>query len=185
MLNSSSIYSRLSESTSQIQRHGGQVPLPDPVRQAFCAAFLWITGFLGVDTGDKASVLTGVSRITADYARIIMESGNTDLFNAVLAGDMSLRQAALSVRQGLTLIKTYVASSPVDKINLGRAVGVETLFDEAITPALDPTNNTTVVTPDFTAVVTPITTQTTTSSRTARPPMATDRICTSARLRRP
>jgi hypothetical protein len=156
MQNSGLIYNCLLESTSAIQRHFGQAPAPDPELRAFFGAYLWLTGTCGVDTGDKASVLVGVPRVMVDYARLVFEDGNPAMFDAIRRGSISLRQAALLVRQGVMLVAAYDTSLPTDKAYLGHKVGAEKVFDEVVVPALDPTANTTVVTPAFTAVVTPI-----------------------------
>ena len=68
-----------------------------------------------------------------------MESGDPRLINAVQTKSVSLRQAALSVRQGIKLVEAYVDSSLTDKAHLGHVVGAEKVFDEVVVPALDPT----------------------------------------------
>jgi hypothetical protein len=164
-MNSGLIYSRLLESASAIQRHFGQAPTPDPELRAFFGAYLWLTGTFGIDTGDKASVMVGVPRAMVDYARLVLEDGNPLMFNPVRPGNISLRQASLLVRQGVKLVEVYNNSLPTDKAYLGHTVGPETVFDEVVVPALDPEGITTVVTPTFTAEVTPITAAETITSK--------------------
>jgi hypothetical protein len=143
MSDSISIYSHLVESTSRIQRHFGQAPLPDPALRAFCAALLRDSGFLG--TGDQAAVLCGVSRVAVHYSRILLANGDMPLVDAVLTEGMSLREAASSVRRSIKLLEAYADSSPADNANLGATIGPEKVFDEVVVPALEPTTNTTVV----------------------------------------
>jgi len=91
---------------------------------------------LGIDTITKAAVCTGVSRGYVRAAEVILVSESPELAIDVLRGRQTLLKAAKKVRNRARLIESFKAATPEDRIALGHAVGVGTLFDTMIVPAL-------------------------------------------------
>ena len=114
----------------------GWPPRQNQGLQAFVAAHLLHKRVLGIDTITAAAVCTGVSWRLAKAASVILQSENPDLVLDILVGRRTLLEAAKSVRNRAKLIKSFKAATPEDRIALGHVVGVSTIFDTTIVPAL-------------------------------------------------
>ena len=107
-------------------------------------AQLWRNGgAYGVITGDQAALFAGCSRPLVDAARIIIESKDKSLIDAVLAGRVTLTAAAAAFRRRVRLVESYRKASLADRVAFAQAIGPTELFDTTITPALaEPTTPT-------------------------------------------
>jgi hypothetical protein len=100
-------------------------------------AKLWLDGVYGVTTGDCVARLAGCSGPLVDAARIVWQSGDKALIEAVCTGRMSLTAAAAAYRYRVRLIQSFKKAGPEDRVALAHAIGPTELFDAAIAPALD------------------------------------------------
>lgn len=116
--------------------HAGRTPQPNKALAAFIAATLLNGGAFGIHTATAATVGTGVPRASIKAAQIILQSGDDNRVRDVLAGRQALLAAAKQVRGRAKLIESFKAASVEDRAAFGRAVGVATIFDAAITPSL-------------------------------------------------
>jgi hypothetical protein len=142
---------------SALRTRGGQAPKRSFVTQAFTGACMLRDGAFGITTATQAAFACGVPPGYVAAAATILDAGDDGLTNDVLSGRTSMFTAAKQVETRAALIAAFRNASPADRVALGDVVGADAIFDEVIVPALDPTASTTVVTPEFTAVVTPIT----------------------------
>lgn len=66
----------------------------------------------------------------------LIEAEEKHLIDAVLAGQVSLLEAAAHVRKRTKLVKAYQASDADARKTLGEHVGVNNIWDDVIAPAL-------------------------------------------------
>jgi hypothetical protein len=69
-------------------------------------------------------------------ATVLLEAEAPALVESVLRGDISLLEAAESVRRRAQLIQAYRRATQTDRKALGEVVGVASVFDDAVAPLL-------------------------------------------------
>ncbi len=118
------------------RNYGGQPPRQNHALQAFVAAHMLRHGLLGIDTITAAAVCTGSSRALVKSALVILQSENASLVTDILVGRCTLLKAAKKVANRAQLIESFKSATLEDRIAFGNAVGVATLWDSTIVPAL-------------------------------------------------
>jgi hypothetical protein len=66
----------------------------------------------------------------------LLEAETPDLIESVVRGDISLLKAAEAVRKRVRLVRAYRDADRNDRRALGKVIGIDRLFDEAIMPSL-------------------------------------------------
>jgi len=87
-------------------------------------------------TQAEAAELVGSTRPYIAAAAVLLEAGAPALVEGVLCGDVSLLEAAKSVRRRARLIQAYRQADRSDRRALGEVVGVGNVFDDAVAPLL-------------------------------------------------
>lgn len=105
-------------------------------RRAFAGAKL----LLGIPMRPKGQV--AAARLVASSPQYVaaaitlLEAGDSELVNRVLWGKLGLLEAAKLVRKRVRLVKAYHEADRNDRKALGKAVGVDRVFDDSIAPLL-------------------------------------------------
>jgi hypothetical protein len=85
----------------------------------------------------EAAILVASSSAYIAAATALLEAEVPALIESVLSGDVSILEAAdASVRKRARLISAYRGADRGDRMALGKVVGIDRLFDEAIMPSL-------------------------------------------------
>jgi hypothetical protein len=76
------------------------------------------------------------TRLYVAAAALLLEAEVPALVEEVLCGDVSLLEAAASVRKRARLVRAYRQADRSDRKALGEVVGVASVFDDAVAPLL-------------------------------------------------
>jgi hypothetical protein len=106
------------------------------VARAFTGAKLLLGIPIQPKTQTQAAELAGSTRLYVAAAAVLLEAGAPALVEGVLCGDVSLLEAAKSVRRRARLIQAYRQADRSDRKALGEVVGVASVFDDAVAPLL-------------------------------------------------
>jgi hypothetical protein len=102
--------------------------------RAFTAAEFFIKGqFRSVAEASKAC---GSTAPYVAAAVIIIKSEDAVIRRLVLSGQLSLLKAARQLRGLAALVGAYREGSEADRVEFGRVIGAENLFETAVSPAL-------------------------------------------------
>lgn len=103
-------------------------------------AFTGARMVLGLPIGPKSRVAAArLVASTPQYIRAaitLLEAGDSELVNRVLWGNLGLLETASLVRKRVRLVKAYREADRSDRTALGKAVGVDRVFDDSIAPLL-------------------------------------------------
>jgi hypothetical protein len=91
---------------------------------------------LQAKTQAQAAELVGSHQPYIAAAVALLEAEVPALVESVLRGDVSLLEAAGSVRGRARLVRAYRRATPADRKALGAVIGVNHVFDETIAPSL-------------------------------------------------
>jgi hypothetical protein len=108
-----------------------------PIRDPRAATFMTASGApLSAPSPQLASTSTVQSRpwrrrrrLAAQAAIILLRSDNTALISDVLAGRVSILQAAAQVRRVVDLVTAYKLAQDPDRVAFARACGIERMFN--------------------------------------------------------
>jgi hypothetical protein len=109
---------------------------PDAALRAITGAKLLLGAPVRPKTQAEAAELVGCTRPYIAAAAVLLEAGAPALVEGVLCGDVSLLEAAKSVRRRARLIQAYRQADRSDRKALGEVVGVASVFDDAVAPLL-------------------------------------------------
>jgi hypothetical protein len=109
---------------------------PDAALRAITGAKLLLGAPVQPKTQAEAAELVGSTRPYIAAAAVLLEAGAPALVEGVLCGDVSLLEAAKSVRRRARLIQAYRQADRSDRRALGEVVGVGNVFDDAVAPLL-------------------------------------------------
>jgi hypothetical protein len=120
--------------------HRGRSPHIQRYHRAARRAFMGANLHLGVPVApltlnEAAAAVASTPQYVA-AATIVLQGDDPNLITRVLRGDVSLPNAANQVRARVKLIAAFQNASPDDRIALGKAVGVDRVFDDSIAPLL-------------------------------------------------
>jgi hypothetical protein len=87
-------------------------------------------------TQAQAAELVGSNRLYIAAAAALLEAEVPGLVESVSRGDVSLLVAAASVRKLARLVRAYRKADRGDRKALGKAVGIDAIFDDSIAPLL-------------------------------------------------
>ena len=121
---------------SRVRHYGGRSPKSSPSLRAFVGARLLEEHVLGIDSITKAAACVGVTRAAVKAAQTILQAGDTAAAVHAINGHVPLLKTAKTLANRAELIASFKAASAEDRIAFGHVVGVATLFDSAIVPAL-------------------------------------------------
>jgi hypothetical protein len=102
--------------------------------RAITAGRLYIAG--SAPTLATAAACCGSNVVYLRAALVLLKHDDNVLFNAVLGGMVSILDAAREVRPVVELREAYRAAGYTDRVNWARREGVETIFNDAIAPAI-------------------------------------------------
>jgi hypothetical protein len=109
----------------------------DPAERAILAARLHLGQLQLVSPRiTQAAALTNVSRSFVHFAIAVLKSNDPDLLCALEVGRLRLPEAAALARQPKTLTEIFIASTAAERMELGRAAGVDAVFDSVIAPLI-------------------------------------------------
>jgi hypothetical protein len=112
---------------SVLRYRNGEAPPADPTLRAFVGAWLLHHGLLDIDTVTKAVVAAGSSRPSVEAALTLLKSEDQMLIASVLAGGLSLQNAAAKVRSSVKLIEAFKNATEDDCRALGAAFNLKAL----------------------------------------------------------
>jgi hypothetical protein len=135
MLMRSGSRSRPSRQPWRPRRHRGHRPA-GAARRAFAGAKALLGLPIRVKTQAEAAELVGSTRLYVAAAAVLLEAETPTLVESVLRGDVSLLEAAKSVRRRVRLVRAYRQADRSDRKALGEVVGVASVFDDAVAPLL-------------------------------------------------
>ncbi len=104
--------------------------------RAFAAGRTLLDLPLNVTTQAQAVRTFASSTAYVVAATTVLRAGNQRLIDQVLHGHIPLLEAAKLVRKRVKLVQAYRDADAADRIALGKTVGVDRVFDEAIAPSL-------------------------------------------------
>jgi hypothetical protein len=84
----------------------------------------------------RAAYCCGSNAAYVRDAITLLRSEDRALLNRVLAGEVPLEEAAKQVRKLAKVVSGFRAMSPSERALLGRTLGIATVWDELIVPAL-------------------------------------------------
>jgi hypothetical protein len=106
------------------------------VERALLGAGLWKGLPVTPRTQAEAARLVGSTPQYIAAAAALVEAEDPGLIQHVLTGRISLLEAAETVRKRVRLVKAYREADRNDRQALGKAIGVDTVFDEIVGPHL-------------------------------------------------
>jgi hypothetical protein len=109
---------------------------PDAALRAITGAKLLLGAPVRPKTQAEAAELVGSNRPYIAAAAMLLEAEVPALIEDVLLGEVSLLGAAASIRKKARLVKAYREANRSDRRALGKAVGIDAVFDEIIAPLL-------------------------------------------------
>lgn len=112
------------------RRHGAAIA------RAFTGARLLLGIPVQPKTQAQAAELAGSTRLYVAAAAMLLEAEVPALVESVRCGDVSLLEAAKSVRRRVQLVRAYRQADRNDRRGLGEVVGVASIFDDAVAPLL-------------------------------------------------
>jgi hypothetical protein len=112
------------------RRHGAAV------ERAFIGARMLLGVPIQPKTQAEAAELVGSTRPYVAAAAVLLEAETPTLVESVLRGDVSLLEAAKSVRRCVQLVRAYRQADRSDRRAFGEVVGVANIFDDAVAPLL-------------------------------------------------
>ena len=104
--------------------------------RAFTGAKLLLGIPIQAKTQAQAAELVDSTRLYVAAAALLLEAEVPALVEEVLCGDVSLLEAAASVRKRARLVRAYRQADRSDRKALGEVVGVASVFDDAVAPLL-------------------------------------------------
>ena len=104
--------------------------------RAFAGAKLWKGWPVTPSTQAEAARLVGSTPLYIAAAATVIDAESPGLIENVLRGHVGLLEAAESVRRRVRLVKAYREADRDDRKALGKMVGIDRVFDEAIAPLL-------------------------------------------------
>jgi hypothetical protein len=107
-----------------------------PTLRAFAGAKLLLDIPIRPRNQAEAAALVGSTRPYIAAATVLLEAEVPALVEGVIRGDLSLLEAAASVRKRARLVKAYRQADRSDRKALGEVVGVGSVFDDAVAPLL-------------------------------------------------
>jgi hypothetical protein len=87
-------------------------------------------------TQAEAAQLVGSNPVYIAAATTVIKADTPDLIDSIVCRQIPLLEAAESVRKRVQLVQAYREADQNDRKALGKIVGVDHLFDEAIAPLL-------------------------------------------------
>jgi hypothetical protein len=108
-------------------RHGKRAA----ATRAFTGARLYLNG--AVPTLAAAADSTGSNVAYVQAAIVLLKADNASLVSDVLAGRVSILQAARSARRLVDLVTAYREAKDPDRVAFARACGAEAIFDVLVT----------------------------------------------------
>jgi hypothetical protein len=97
---------------------------------------LWKGRPVTPSTQAEAARLVGSTPLYIAAAATVIDAESPALIENVLRGHVGLLEAAESVRRRVRLVKAYREADRDDRKALGKMVGIDRVFDEAIAPLL-------------------------------------------------
>jgi hypothetical protein len=104
--------------------------------RAVTAARLLLKLPVAVNNLADASDMCGSHSAFVAAAVTVIQSEDAELLRSVIEGRVQLHTAAAIVKKRAALMKAYRQASPADLVALARTVGVATVFDNVVAPAL-------------------------------------------------
>jgi hypothetical protein len=106
------------------------------VSRAFIAGQLLLGLPVKPETQAEAAKLVGSTPLYVAAAITLLEAEAPGLIESVVRGDISLLKAAETVRKRVRLVRAYREADRNDRRALGKAIGIDNVFDEIIAPSL-------------------------------------------------
>jgi hypothetical protein len=89
----------ITKEVNRLHHRHGVPPAANPTLRAFAAAWLLHKGVLSISTITQAAIVTGSSRPSIESALTLLKAEDQWLIGSVLAGQISLANAAAKVRR--------------------------------------------------------------------------------------